>query len=96
MDIELTILDLMNFTSRDGNDSMSFNADFNLKFYVNEPNGTNDLAIEIILKNFYFNFNAEINDMNIHPKLIASILNEIDIVSSTIGNFDTREIIALF
>jgi hypothetical protein len=33
---------------------MSFNADLDLKFYVSEASGTNELALEILLKDFFF------------------------------------------
>ena len=67
MDIELNIVTLKNFTSIQDSETMSFNADLNLKFYVNQPNCTNELAVEILLKDFYFDFNAVVNDMLVHP-----------------------------
>jgi len=96
MDIELNIVTLKNFKSVKDDKAMSFNADLNLKFYVNEASGTKDLAVEIILKDFYFNFNAAINNMTLNPQLVSSVLNQIEIVQSTVGNFDTTEIIALY
>lgn len=75
MDIELNIVTLKNFKSVEDDKTMSFNADLNLKFYVNKADGTSELAVEILLKDFYFNFNAVINNMQLHPQLVGSVLS---------------------
>jgi hypothetical protein len=95
MSLELNIAALKNFKSVKDDQTMSFNADLNLKFYVNASTG-DELAIEIVLKDFLFTFQALINNMMLHPKLMASSISKIEIVSSTIGDFDTKEIIALY
>jgi hypothetical protein len=48
MSLELNIAALKNFKSVKDDQTMSFNADLNLKFYVNASTG-DELAIEIVL-----------------------------------------------
>jgi len=63
MDIQLTIVTMKNFTSVEASDTMSFTADLNMKFFVNEASGNSDLAVEMVLKDFYFDFHAVLNNM---------------------------------
>jgi len=56
MTILINIAELKNFTSVKDDKTMSFTGDLNLKFFVNKASGTDELAVEIELKDFYFNF----------------------------------------
>ena len=54
------------------------------------------MAVDILLKDLFFDCTATIESMNLHPQIVSASLDNIVQVSSTVGTLDLSEITALF
>lgn len=87
VDIEYKLEDLENFQTRGADTSMSFDGDLGVKFWVNFPNNTKDMAVDISLEQLLVNFTGLIVNGNQVDLIVREVsLNKIEITSSTFGN----------
>lgn len=89
VDIEYKLEDLENFKTRGADNSMSFDGDLGVKFWVNFPNKTKDMAVDIMLEKLLVNFTGLIvngNQVDLNVREVS--LNKIEIESTTFGNLN--------
>jgi len=88
IDVSYEVRALQNFTAKENDQTMSFNADVGVQFNVELADGTKEVAIDLTLESLYFTFTAIIDGMTVKPNVTAASLNDIKVVSSTIGTLD--------
>ena len=87
VDIEYKLEDLENFKCLGADSSMSFDGDLGVKFWVNFPNKTSDMAVDIMLEQLLVNFTGLVINGNQVDLIVREvILNKIEITSSTFGD----------
>lgn len=94
--MELNIRDLSKFKSTEASKTMSLHTDLDIQFYVNKTDGTQEMAVDILLKDLFFDCTASIDSMNLHPQIVSASLDNIVQIASTVGTLDLSEITALF
>ena len=67
---------------------MSFNADIDIKFYVETSSNQREVAVDITLSKLYFDFTAIIAGMALKPNIESASLGAIIVQSSTFGNIE--------
>ena len=83
------------FHSVENDDTMSFQADMSVNFWVVEKNGTQSDAVKIFLSDFYFNFTIEIVDMIAKANVTDVSLKTITVNSTTFSNVSGKSVALL-
>jgi hypothetical protein len=88
IDVEYSLSKLYNFNAKENSPSMSFNADIDIKFYVETSSNQREVAVDITLSKLYFDFTAIIAGMALKPNIESASLGAIIVQSSTFGNIE--------
>jgi len=67
---------------------MSFNANVGVQFNVEKADGSKEVAIDATIENLFFDFTAIIDGMAVKPNVESASMNDIKVISSTIGTVD--------
>ena len=91
IDIEYKLERLANFKVKEDDQTMSFDGDMAVKFWVNFPNKTKDLAVEFVAKKVLANFTLLVKNQNqILLNIAEAQIDDIVINSTTFGNVDLK------
>jgi len=85
VDISYEVRALTNFTAKENSKTMSFNANVGVQFNVEKADGSKEVAIDATIENLYFDFTAIIDGMAVKPNVESASMNDIKVISSTIG-----------
>ena len=88
VDISFDVRALQNFASKEGSQTMSFNANVGLQFHVILADGTTEVALDLTIESLFFDFTAIIAGMAVKPNVLSATCKDIKVVSSTFGTVD--------
>jgi hypothetical protein len=97
VNIEYKLEQAENFLVRQDDDTMSFDADLGVKFWVQFPNKTQDLAVDITAEDLLANFTILIEENNqIAMNITTAALKDIEVHSTTFGDLNLSLLAKLF
>lgn len=97
VNIEYKLEQAENFLVRQNDDTMSFDADLGIKFWVQFPNNTQDLAVDVTAEDLVANFTILIEANNqIAMNITTAALKDIEVHSTTFGDLNLSLLAKLF
>ena len=89
VDIELQVVKVTNFASKENDKTVSFDTDLAMKFWVNDVNATKECAVDITLEALEVNGSAYIHDKDRFSLNLTELhVDTIEVVSTTFGNLN--------
>jgi len=95
VDVEYDVQALRNLIVREASETMSFDGDLALKFWVETTNSSQELAVEISLQKLYFDFHAIIDGMQLRANVTDAALGDVIVLHSTLGTLNMTDLQAL-
>ena len=95
VDVEYDVEALRNLIVREASETMSFDGDLALKFWVETTNSSQELAVEISLQKLYFDFHAIIDGMQLRANITDATLGDVIVLHSTLGTLNMTDLKAL-
>lgn len=95
VDIEYKLERAGDVKMKENDQTMSFDGDMSVKFWVNMANATKEVAVAITAEDFGANFTALINGMDLVANVTSAGLNNIVINSTTFGDLDLKKVAEL-
>ena len=88
VDIQYNVMKIDKFSSKENDSTLSFYADAEVAFWVNEANGTKSKAVDMVMSDFFFNFTALVDGMTVVANITNVHIQAINITSTTFGKVD--------
>jgi hypothetical protein len=96
VDVQYSLESLKGFTSAEQDQTLSFHSDMAVKFWVEQANQTTSMAVNFTMEDFFFNFTALIDVMEMRFNVTECTLAGITVNSTTFGKVDLALVAKLF